>query len=79
MALAALLAFQFDIIPTCNGAKWVEPTWENSPIQAGFPIPDKDIDVELRPRDPSKKWEVTFTGSEEAMGIVSEDINHSSE
>lgn len=79
MALAALLALQFDVVPTGNGGKWVEPTWKNSPIQAGFPIPDKDIDVELRPRDPSKKWEVTFTGSEEAMGIVSEDIEPSAE
>lgn len=79
MALAALLALQFDVVPTSNGGKWVEPTWNNSPIQAGFPILDKDIDVELRPRDPSKNWEVTFTGSEEAMGIVSEDIGPSAE
>ncbi|KAJ0109492.1 cytochrome p450 oxidoreductase [Diaporthe amygdali] len=72
MALAALLVLQFDVVPV--GGEWIEPTWKNSPIQAGFPIPDEDIDVELRPRDSGKKWLVTFTGSDEAMGIVSEDI-----
>lgn len=79
MDLAALLALQFDVVPTNNGGKWVEPTWKNSPIQAGFLIPDKDIDVELRPRETSKKWEVIFTGSEEAMGIVSEDTEPSAD
>ncbi|KAF4636504.1 hypothetical protein G7Y89_g1572 [Cudoniella acicularis] len=77
MALAALLVLQFDVVPV--EGKWVEPTWKNSPIQAGFPVPDEDINVELRPRNPSKKWNVTFSGSEEAMGIVSEDITHREE
>ena len=72
MALAALLAIQFDVVPV--EGKWVEPTWKNSPVQAGFPIPDKDIDVELRPRNSNKKWHVSFSGSEKAMEIVSEDI-----
>ncbi len=72
MALSALLALQFDIVPA--GGEWLEPTWNNSPVQAGFPVPDKDIDVELRPRRPERKWHVTFSGSDEAMGIVSEDI-----
>ncbi|KAK2596476.1 hypothetical protein N8I77_013364 [Diaporthe amygdali] len=72
MALAALLVLQFDVVPIVG--EWIEPTWKNSPIQAGFPIPDEDIDVEIRPRDPNKKWRVTFMGSDEAMGIVSEDI-----
>ncbi|KAI1801532.1 cytochrome P450 [Daldinia bambusicola] len=71
MALAALLVLQFDVVPVAG--KWVEPTWENSPVQAGFPILDKDIDVELRPRDTEKKWHVIFTGSDKAVGIVSED------
>ncbi|KAI0121937.1 cytochrome P450 [Daldinia grandis] len=71
MALAALLALQFDVVPVAG--KWIEPTWENSPVQAGFPVPDEDINVELRPRDPERKWHVTFTGSDKAMGIVSED------
>ncbi|XXH02880.1 hypothetical protein Hte_009268 [Hypoxylon texense] len=71
MALAALLVLQFDVVPLAG--KWVEPTWENSPVQAGFPVPDEDIKVELRPRIPERKWRVTFTGSDKAMEIVSED------
>lgn len=74
MSLAALLAIQFDVVPVAG--KWVEPTWKNSPVQSGFPIPDEDISVELRPRDLEKKrqWRVTFSGSDKAMEIVSEDI-----
>jgi len=73
MALAALSVLQFDVVPVSG--KWVEPTWKNSPVQAGFPVPDEDIDGELRPRDPGTKWHVKFSGSGEAMGIVSEDIS----
>ncbi|KAI0451597.1 cytochrome P450 [Xylaria acuta] len=73
MALAALLVLQFDIMPI-DGGKWVEPTWKNSPMQAAFPIPDDDIHVELRPRDPGVKWCVTFSGSDDVVPIVSEDI-----
>lgn len=73
MALAALLALQFDVVPVAG--RWIEPTWEKSPLQAGFPIPDEDIEVELRPRQPGMKWNVTFSGSEGAMGIVMEDMN----
>ncbi|KAJ4392035.1 hypothetical protein N0V93_005656 [Gnomoniopsis smithogilvyi] len=72
MALAALLVLQFDVIPVAG--KWVEPTWENSPLQSGFPVPDEDIQVELRPRDPGMKWNVTFSGSDEVMQIAMEDI-----
>lgn len=72
MALAALLVLQFDVVPVAG--KWVEPTWKNSPLQAGFPIPDEDISVEFRPRQPDRTWQVMFSGDDEAMGIVSEDI-----
>ncbi|KAI0880050.1 cytochrome P450 [Annulohypoxylon maeteangense] len=71
MALATLLVLQFDVTPVTG--RWDEPTWENSPVQAGFPVPDEDINVELRPRDPARKWHVKFTGSDKAMGIVAED------
>lgn len=77
MALAALLVLQFDVVPVAG--KWVEPTWANSPLQSGFPIPDEDIQVELRPREPNMKWNVTFSGSDEAMGIVMEDITGADE
>lgn len=73
MALAALLVLQFDVVPLAG--EWVKPTWENSPLQSGFPIPDEDIQVEFCPREPGMKWNVTFSGSDEAMGIVMEDIS----
>ncbi|KAI0470471.1 cytochrome P450 [Xylariaceae sp. FL0804] len=71
MALTTLLVLQCDVTPV--GGKWVEPSWKNSPAQAGFPVPDHDIEVELKPRSPEIKWRVTFSGSDKAMGIVSED------
>ncbi|KXX74385.1 Cholesterol 7-alpha-monooxygenase [Madurella mycetomatis] len=72
LSLAALLVLQFDVVPTAG--KWVEPTWNNSPAQAGFPVIDEDIPVELRPRDPSRKWRAMYSGTDKAMDIVSEDI-----
>ncbi|KAK7974518.1 hypothetical protein PG989_016366 [Apiospora arundinis] len=71
MALAALVVLQFDVVPI--GGKWTEPTFENSPPQSGFPVPDEDIQVELRPRDQKKRWAVTFSGADKAIGFVSED------
>lgn len=71
MVFAALLALQFDVVPVRG--KWIEPICDNSPAQAGFPIPDEDIEVELRPRDATKKWSITFSGSDKAMDMVSED------
>ncbi|KAK7956418.1 cytochrome P450 [Apiospora aurea] len=70
MALAALIVLQFVVVPV--GGKWPEPTFEKSP-PTGFPIPDKDIQAELHPRDPNKKWNFTFSGAEEAIGFISED------
>ncbi|KAF2868228.1 cytochrome P450 [Massariosphaeria phaeospora] len=71
MVFAALLVLQFDILPVQG--KWIEPICDNSPAQAGFPIPDEDIEIELRPRDAVKKWNIKFSGSDKAMDIVSED------
>lgn len=72
MALAALLVLQFDVVPAAG--KWIEPTWKNSPVQAGFPIPDEDISVEFRAREPGMQWSVQFSGADEAMGFVKEDV-----
>lgn len=72
MALVALMVIQFDVTPTTG--KWIEPSWKNSPLQAGFPIIDQDIEVELRPRNPNVKWNVTFSTSGEVARIVMEDI-----
>lgn len=49
MAFAALLVLQFDVIPV--GGRWLEPVCDNTPAHAEFPILDRDIDVELHPRD----------------------------
>ncbi|KAK4247613.1 cytochrome P450 [Corynascus novoguineensis] len=76
LSLTALLVLQFDVVPVdATGGRWVEPTWDNSPVQAGFPVIDKDIPVELRPRDPRRKWRVVYSGSDKAMDIVAEDIS----
>lgn len=74
MALAALLVLQFDMVPAENGGKWIEPTCHNTPVQAGFPIPDIDFPVVLHPRNTQKRWRVTFSGSEKAVGVVAEDL-----
>lgn len=74
MALAALVVLQFDVVPV-NDGRWPTPTWRNSPITAGFPIIDDDIEVEFRPRDPDTRWDVTFSGSNEAMAMVSEELS----
>ena len=71
MVFAALLVLQFDVVPV--GGKWIEPACDKSPAQAGFPIPDQDIEVELRPRDVERKWKFTFLESEKVMDIVAED------
>lgn len=71
MAFAALLVLQFDVVPVQG--KWTEPVCDNSPAQAGFPIPDEDIDIEMHPIDPTKKWDIRFSGSDKAMDLVSED------
>ncbi|KAL2132051.1 hypothetical protein VTI74DRAFT_4280 [Chaetomium olivicolor] len=74
LSLAALLVLQFDVRPV-RGEDWVEPTYENSPAHAGFPVIDEDIEVELAPRDSGRKWMVEYSGSGgEAMAIVAEDI-----
>lgn len=74
MAFAALLVLQFDLVPTAG--KWFEPTWNNSPAAAGFPVPDEDIEVEFRSRHPDRKWKVIFSGADEPIGIVSEDVTN---
>lgn len=71
MVFAALVVLRFDVTPIKG--TWVEPICDNTPAQSGFPIPDEDIEMELCPRDISKKWNITFSGLEKAMDIVAED------
>lgn len=71
MMFSAICVLRFDIVPT--EGKWVEPTTEQSPSGASFPIPDEDIMLEFRPRNPSKKWHISFSGSNEPIKIALED------
>jgi cytochrome P450 len=71
MMFAAMLVLQFDVVPVAG--RWIEPKCENAPAQAAFPVPDEDIEIELRPREVGKRWDVKFEGSDKAMDIVSED------
>jgi hypothetical protein len=51
----------------------MEPVCDHSPAQAVFPIPDEDIEIELRPIEATKKWDIRFSESDKGMDIVSED------
>ncbi|KAK3897051.1 cholesterol 7-alpha-monooxygenase [Staphylotrichum tortipilum] len=74
LALAALTVLQFNVVPVAEG-EWREPTWERSPVQAGIPVVDEEIEVELRPREIGREGKVVFSGSGgEVMGIVEEDV-----
>lgn len=68
LAFAALLVLRVDIKPVAG--RWAEPTWDKSPMAAAFPIPDKDIPVEILPRDKGRKWKVMFSDSE--LGVDSD-------
>ncbi|CAN8095353.1 unnamed protein product [Discula destructiva] len=62
MAFAALMVLRFDVNPVDSGngiARWKEPTWNNTPAVATFPVPDVAFRVSVRPRD-NKKWILRF-------------------
>lgn len=72
LAFAALLILRFDIIP--EGKKWKEPTIEKSSLAGAFPVPDDPIPVQIRPRDPSRRWRVQLMESDNVIGIAKEDV-----
>lgn len=76
MAFVALLALQFDIEPTAG--RWIEPKCEGTPVTSGFPVPDHDIEVEMRRRD-ERQWRVVFSGTGKGVDIVSEDVDEQKE
>ncbi|KAI1459617.1 cytochrome P450 [Annulohypoxylon moriforme] len=71
LLFSALLALRFNISPVSG--KWVHPTTENSPLFPAVPVPDSDIDIEIRPRD-NLKWNVSFSKSDMDLKISAEDI-----
>lgn len=81
MAFAALMVLKFDIAPIKRGkdgvARWVEPTWANSPMVSTFHVPDEDFKVFVRPRD-ERRWRMIFSkGAEQGysgLTITQEDM-----
>jgi cytochrome P450 len=71
LALVAMMVLRFDIKPTSG--TWVEPKSENTPLISGFPIPDVDIDIDVRPTD-DREWRVSFSGTDKAMDMVHEEV-----
>lgn len=73
MTLAALMVLQFNLVPV-NDGKWPRPTWRNSPIAAGVPVIDEEIEVEFILRDPDKRWNFISPRLDETMALVSDDM-----
>ncbi|KAI1210073.1 cytochrome P450 [Annulohypoxylon truncatum] len=71
LLFSALMVLRFDVNPI-NG-RWVRPTTENSPLFPAIPLPDFDIDIEIRPRN-SMKWKISFSRSDMDPAISVEDI-----
>jgi cytochrome P450 len=71
LAFAALMVLFFDITP--GTGSWTEPTWARTPMVSSFHIPDEDIEIQVKPRD-ERVWKVSFSGSNNTIQIVSEDI-----
>ncbi|KAI1146364.1 cytochrome P450 [Nemania diffusa] len=71
IAFAALMIMRFDIEPI--GGEWNYPGTEKAPPSAAVAPPDVDMEVELVPRD-ALQWQISFSGSDQAMEISAEDI-----
>lgn len=72
LMFAALLVLRFDLHPV--GGKWITPTTTKSPMINALPVPDWDVQAELRPRDDASPWSVSFSGYDRGMEIAAEDI-----
>lgn len=71
LMFAALLVLRFDLTPV--DGKWTKPTTANSSLVNAMPVPDSDINIELRPRN-DKAWRVSFSGYDKGMEIAAEDM-----
>lgn len=72
LIFAALLILQFNLKPV--DSKWIKPTTANSSLMNAMPIPNSDINIELRPKD-DKAWQVSFSGYDKGMEIAAEDMD----
>lgn len=75
LAFATLVMLRFDIAPGADGrGQWPSSlTIDKSPMVAALPVPDDYVPVEIRPREPRRKWRVELLGSDQAIGIAVED------
>ncbi|KAI0806444.1 cytochrome P450 [Xylaria sp. FL0064] len=72
LMFSALLVLRFDIHPVKG--EWIAPPTTKSPMVNVLPVPDWDFQVEMRPRDDGKPWNVSFSGYDRDMEIAAEDI-----
>ncbi|KAG6362677.1 hypothetical protein INS49_007770 [Diaporthe citri] len=70
-----LMFSRFDLYPV--GGKWAAPMTAKSPMVNAMPVPDWDINVEMRPRN-DHAWRVSFSGYERGMEIAADDIEGAS-
>lgn len=71
LALAAMIALQFDVRP--RRGSWPTPTVEKSNPGITLQQPDSDIEVEVSPRD-TRVFRMTVTGSEERAAASTGDL-----
>lgn len=75
LIFAALLVLRFDLHPV--DGNWTSPTTAKSSLVNAMPVPDSDINVEMRPRN-DNAWTVSFSGYDRGMEIAAEDMEGAS-
>ncbi|KAI1320143.1 cytochrome P450 [Xylariaceae sp. FL0255] len=71
LAFAALMIMRFDMEPVAG--KWIKPSTEKAHPSSFVAPPDMDLEVDIRLRD-DRKWQISFSESDQAMEIAAEDI-----
>lgn len=71
LAFVALVILRFDAKP--RDGVWVPPTVEKSNPAASIHQPDRDVQIDIWPRD-GCEWVVEFSGTDKAMEISAEDV-----
>ncbi|XXH00830.1 hypothetical protein Hte_007181 [Hypoxylon texense] len=73
LMFSALMVLRFDLEPA--DGKWIAPPTAKSPLVNALPVPDNDISTVIRPTN-DKMWNVSFSGYDQGMEIVAEDIEN---
>jgi cytochrome P450 len=73
LAFTALMILRCDVEPV--GGKWVCPTMNKVGLWESTPMPDFDVEVEVKPRDGLEgvEWKVLISGSDKAIKLSVED------